>query len=107
VAAVGFSLAIPAAMSERVAGRAALQRSWNLVRGQWAAAAGIWALTAVFTVAASAASGLVAPGPWRAVISSAVRLVTYPFPLVALVLLYQRARAAEVPQYMRRISAPG
>jgi len=91
VAAVGFSFAIPVAMSENASGRAALERSWSLVRGRWPAALGIWVMIAVFTVAASAASALVAPGPWRAVVSGAVRLVTYPFPLVALVLLYRTA----------------
>ncbi|MCA1826981.1 MAG: hypothetical protein ABR567_01290 [Myxococcales bacterium] len=91
IAAVGFSLAIPAAMSERLGGKAALQRSWNLLRGHWPMAVAAWALMAIFTVAASMASMLVAPGPWRSVVSGCVRLVTYPFPLVVLVLLYRKA----------------
>lgn len=88
IAAVGFGLAIPAAMSERLPGKAALERSWNLMRGHWGEALAIWALIAAFTIVASLASRSVPPGPWRAVVSGVVRLVTYPFPLVALVLLY-------------------
>jgi hypothetical protein len=110
--AVGFGFAVPAAMTEGVSGRAALHRSWTLMRGHWACALGMWTLILIFTLLASGAAMLVHAGPWRSVVSGAVRLLTYPLPLAGLILLYVRAREEEgapvLPsQYIRRISAPG
>ena len=105
--ACGFGFAIPVAMSERLAGKAALQRSWELMKGHWLPTLGIWALIATFTIAASAASALAPPGPWRAVISGAVRLLTYPYALILLVLLYQRAVSTSGGAPRPDSSAPG
>jgi len=93
--AVGFAFAVPVTMSEGISGRAALERSWSLMRGHWVPAIGVFALIAGLTLLASAASMLGPPGPWRAAISTGIRLLTYPLPLIALVLLYQRARRQE------------
>ena len=97
---MGFSFGIPVTMVERLSGRAALERSWSLCRGRWAALFGIWLSIAIFTVLASAAAGLAPAGPWRSLVAGLVRLVTYPLPLVALALLYQRAisTSAESPR---------
>jgi len=93
--AVGFAFTVPVTMSEGISGRAALGRSWSLMRGHWVPALGIFALIAGLTALAWAASMLSPPGPWRTAISTGIRLLTYPLPLVALVLLYQRARLQE------------
>jgi hypothetical protein len=93
--AVGFSFAIPAALTEKLAGRAALQRSWTLMRRQWPPVLGMWALIAIFTLLGSGAATQVPPGPWRSVVSGVVHLVSYPLPLVGMVLLYVRARQRE------------
>lgn len=89
--AVGFAFAVPVAMSESVSGRAALERSWMLVRRHWVPVLGVWALIALFTLLASGVSMLAPPGLWRPVVSGAVRLIAYPLPLLALVLQYERA----------------
>jgi hypothetical protein len=102
VLAAGFSLAAPIVVLEGVAGRAALERSWRMLRGHWSAALFFGALIVVFSVLASAVAVLVPPGPWRPAVSALVRVILYPLPLAGLVLLY-----TEASQYMRRTSAPG
>ena len=91
ILAMGFSFAIPVAVAEGLSGRAALERSWSLCSGRWKALFGIWLLIAIFTVLASAVSAIAPAGPWRSLLAGFVRVVTYPIPLIALVLLYQRA----------------
>ena len=102
ILAVGFSLAAPIVVLEGVSGRAALERSWRMLRGHWGLALLLWALILAFSVLSSAASTLAPAGPWRPVAAGAVRVLLYPLPLTGLVLLYR-----EASQYMRRISAPG
>jgi len=100
--AAGFSLAPPLVILEGVAGRAALERSWGLLRGRWAHALLFWALIVVISVLGSAAAGLLPPGPWRPAVSTLIRVLLLPLPVTGLVLLYRDAA-----QYMRRTSAPG
>jgi hypothetical protein len=102
VLAAGFSLAAPLVILEGLSGRAALERSWSLLRGRWSKALLLWALIAGFSVLGSAAAALLPPGPWRPAVSTAIRVLLYPLPLAGLVLLYR-----EASQYMRRTSAPG
>jgi hypothetical protein len=102
VLAAGFSLAPSLVILERISGRAALERSWQLLRGRWAQALLLWLLIVVFSVVASAVAVVLPAGPWQPVVSTAVRIVLYPLPLTGLVLLY-----LEASQYMRRRSAPG
>ena len=92
--AAGFSFAAPAVMLEGISGRAALERSWRLMHGHWGAVLAFWALIVIFSLAASAAATSVPPGPLRPLLSALVRVITYPLPIVGLVLVYQRARAA-------------
>lgn len=106
VLAAGFAFAVPATMRENLSGRAALERSWALVRLRWGRVLGVLILMAIFAAAGTGAALLVPRGPGRMFISALVRLLTFPFPLAALVLLYEDARAEET-QYMRRSSAPG
>jgi hypothetical protein len=101
--AASFSLAPPIAMREGVSGRAALEQSWQRLRGRWAPALGMWALIVAFSVLASLAAVALPPGPGRPLVAALVRVLLYPLPLAGLVLLYREAP----PQYMRRISAPG
>ncbi|HEY5676107.1 MAG TPA: hypothetical protein VIR81_04955 [Myxococcales bacterium] len=102
--AASFSLAPAVAMREGLSGRAALEQSWQALRGHWGSALGMWALIIVFSVLASLAAAAMPPGPARPLVAALVRVVLYPLPLAGLVLLYREARR---PQYMRRISAPG
>jgi len=102
VLAAGFSLAPPLVIREGLSGRAALERSWDLLRGRWAWALLFWALIVVFSVLGSAAADLLPPGPWRPAASTLIRVLLYPLPLTGLVLLY-----CDATQYMRRTSAPG
>ena len=102
VLAAGFSLAPAIALLENASGHAALERSWRLLRGHWAAVLGMWGLILVFSAIAFGAGVLLPPGPWRPVASALVLIVLYPLPLAGLVLVYRDAA-----QYMRRISAPG
>ena len=101
--AASFSLAAPIAVLEGVSGRAALERSWRLLRGHWGRAAGLWALILVFWMAGWAVAALVPAGPLRPLASALVRVLLYPLPLAGLVLLYREPET----QYMRRSSAPG
>ena len=84
---------------------AALERSWALMKGRWLPVTGMFALLVIFTALASGVAMAAPVGPWRIVISSAVRLVSYPLPLAGLILLYPRTHQGS--QYIRRISAPG
>jgi hypothetical protein len=90
ILAVGFSLSAPVVILEGVFGRAALERSWRLLRGHWGEAILIWVLIVVFWMLGSGVSALVPPGLWRPVTSTAIGLVLYPIPLVGLVLLYRK-----------------
>ena len=101
ILAAGFSLAAPIAVLENASGRAALERSWRLLRGHWRPAIQMWALIVVFSLLASLFALLLPPGPWRPVVTALVRVVLYPLPLTGLILVYRDAT-----QYMRRISAP-
>jgi len=102
VLAVGFCLAPPLVILEGLSGRAALERSWRLLRGRWAQAFLFWALIIVFSVLGSAAAELLPAGPLRPAVSTLIRVVLYPLPLTGLVLLY-----CDATQYMRRTSALG
>lgn len=102
VLAAGFSLAPAIAVLENTSGHAALERSWRLLRGHWAAVLRMWGLILVFSAIAFGAGALLPSGPWRPVASALVLIVLYPLPLTGLVLVYRDAA-----QYMRRISAPG
>ena len=102
VLAAGFSFAAPIVVLEGTSGRAALERSWRMLRGHWRPVLLMWALIVLFSVLASFAAVLVPPGPGRPLVTALVRIVLYPLPLTGLVLAYRNAT-----QYMRRISAPG
>jgi hypothetical protein len=102
VLAAGFSLAPAITVLETASGHAALERSWRLLRGHWAAVLRMWALIVVFSALAFGAGALLPPGPWRPVASAVAMIILYPLPLTGLVLVYRDAA-----QYMRRISAPG
>src|SRR5262249_42448821 len=75
VLAAGFSLAAPIVVRERISGRAALERSWALLRGHWCEALVLWILILAFSVLASVAAARAPAGPWRPFISSIVRMV--------------------------------
>jgi hypothetical protein len=100
--ATGFSLAPPVVLLEGLSGRAALERSWQLLQGRWGRALLLWVLIIVFSVGASAATVLLPHGPWEPLVATVIRIVLYPLPLTGLVLLY-----VDATQYMRRSSAPG
>jgi len=87
---IGFSFAIPVTLLEGISGRAALERSWALMKGRWLPVTGMFALLVIFTALASGVAMAAPVGPWRIVISSAVRVVSYPLPLAGLILLYPR-----------------
>jgi len=89
--AAGFSIAAPIVVRERISGRAALERSWRLIRCHWGTALGYWALIVLFSVIASGVAAKAPPGPWQPFISALIRVILYPLPLVGLVLLYQRS----------------
>jgi hypothetical protein len=91
VLAAGFSLAAPIVVREHISGRAALERSWALLRCHWCEALVLWILILAFSVLASAAAARAPVGPWRPIISTIVRMVLYPLPLAGLVLLYCRS----------------
>jgi hypothetical protein len=81
-------------------------RAWALVRLRWVQVLAMLVLMIIFAAAGWGAALLVSRGPWRMFVSSLVRLLTFPLPLAALVLLFEDARAEEA-QYIRRSSAPG
>lgn len=89
--ATAFVFAVPATLVEQVSGVSALERSLALIKGRWARALGMVALLAMFTVAASALATLAPRAGWQLAISTLVRVVTCPLPLLGLVLLYPRA----------------
>ena len=101
--AASFSFAPAIAMREGVSGRAALEQSWQRLRGHWGPALGMWGLILVFSVVASLAAAALPAVPARPLVAALVRVLLYPLPLAGLVLLYRDAS----PQYIRRISAPG
>jgi hypothetical protein len=101
--AASFSFAPALAMREGVSGRAALEQSWQRLRGHWGSALGMWALILFFSVLASLAAAALPAGPARPLVAALVRVLLYPLPLAGLVLLYRDT----CPQYIRRISAPG
>src|SRR5438067_5839207 len=89
VLALGFSFAIPVTLLEGLSGRAALERSWALMKGgRWLPVLLMLVLLALFTAAGSGAALLLPTGPWRIFVSALVRVVGYPLPLIGLVLLY-------------------
>jgi hypothetical protein len=104
VLAAGFAFAAPVTMIEGLAGRAALERSWALMKGRWPAVLAMFVLIVLFTAAGSAVSTLTSNTWGKMALSAFVRLVTYPLPLVALVLLYL-STSAESP--LPGSSAPG
>ena len=93
--ATGCSFAIPVALTEGLSGRAALERSWRLMRGSWVPVLAMWLLIVAATLLASGASALVPPGLAKMGVSALIRVVAYPLPLVGLILLYLRARDGE------------
>jgi uncharacterized membrane protein len=93
VLALGVSFAVPATMEEGISGRAALARSWELMRDCWGQVLLMWLLIIVLTALATAAALLTPPGLWRPFVSGLVRVIGYPLPLLGLVLLYQKASA--------------
>jgi len=105
VLAAGFSLAAPIVVVERISGRAALERSWALLRCHWGETLLLWILILAFTVLASAASARAPAGPWRPIISTVLRMVLYPLPLTGLVLLYCRSLNTSAGSRLRDSSA--
>ena len=87
--AAGFSLAAPLVMREGISGRAALERSWQRLRGHSGPALLMWALIVVFSVIASGLSALLPASPWRLLAAALIRVVLYPLPIAGLVLLYR------------------
>ncbi len=107
VLAVGFAFAMPVVMAEGLAGRAALERSWVLGRGRRAQIFALLLLLGVFIALGTWVSTFLPVGPWRAVVSGAVRLITLPLPLLWLVLLYQRAVSTSAGSPLLDSSARG
>ncbi len=116
VLATGFAFAMPVAMVEDLRGRKALERSWVLMRAEWPALVVVVVLYVGAVLAASlGARALLGPGLWQLAGTAVLRMLLLPLAMVALVLLYLRARAAVDAQpqetlraqYIRRISAPG
>ena len=101
VLALGLSFAVPVTMEEGLSGRAALERSWELMRDFWGQVILTWLLIIVFTALAWAAALLAPPGLWRPFVAGLVCVITYPLPLLRLVLLYQQA-AAQRPQMISK-----
>jgi hypothetical protein len=91
ILAVGLAFSVPAVMEERLSGRAALHRSWQLVRCTWPSVLGLLLLLAAFSAAASGISMLTPPGPLRLLIATAIRAICWPLPLVGLALSYKSA----------------
>ncbi len=116
VLAVGFAFAMPVAMVEGLRGHQALERSWMLMRTEWPSVLAVVVLYLAVLVAGSlGARALIGPGLGQLVGAAVLRMLLLPLAMVALVLLYLRARAtvdcqceqALRDQYIRRISAPG
>jgi hypothetical protein len=105
--AAGFSLAAPIVLLERISGKAALERSWHLLRGHWGEAFVHWSVILLVTALASMAAARAPVGPWRPIISTAIRLFLYPLPLTGLVLLYCRALNTSVGSRLPDSSAQG
>lgn len=114
--ATGFAFAVPVAMVEGLRGRKALERSWVLMRAEWPSVLVVVVLSLAAVAAATlGAQALAGPGLRQLAGAAALRMLLLPLAQVALVLLYERARAAvdaqPLPaaraQYIRRISAPG
>ncbi|HUJ29187.1 MAG TPA: hypothetical protein VLW85_24375 [Myxococcales bacterium] len=109
VLAAGFSFAAPVTMLEGRSGRDALERSWALMKGHWPRVLAAFALIVLFTAAASAAARWAPGTAWKLTVSAVVRLVLYPLPLVALVLVYgevaSTSGAAPLPGSSARGSA--
>jgi hypothetical protein len=91
ILAVGLAFSVPAVMEERLSGRAALHRSWELARCTWPSVLGMLLLLAAFSAAASGLSMLTPPGPLRLLIATAIRTIFWPLPLAGLALLYKTA----------------
>lgn len=85
-----FAFAVPATLLEGVAGKAALDRSVAMIRGRWGGVLLMLVLMVIFTAASAIATAFVPGGTWRLVVPGAIRVVTYPLPLVGLCLLYRR-----------------
>jgi hypothetical protein len=106
--AVAFSLAAPVTMVEGVGGRAALERSWRLMKGHWPVVSGLFVLLVAFGALGVWVSSLTHGSlAVKQITSALVRLITFPLPLIALVLLYAKAvnTSAEAP--LPDSSAPG
>ena len=95
VLAAGFAFAAPVTMREGLAGRDALERSWALAKGQWPRVLAMFSLIVLFTALGSLAAGVTASTGGKLALSALVRLLTYPLPLVGLVLLYEVSTSAE------------
>ena len=107
LAAIFLAFTIPVVMTERLSGRAALERSAMLVKRCWLRVLGLCLLTAAFTALATLVAWRV-PAPWQMFVSAAVRVLLYPLPLCALVLLFEESLQPHAPHAIRAQSpAPG
>lgn len=99
--AVGLAFAIPAVMHERLSGRAALHRSWQLARDHWPAMLGFLVLLAVLSAAAWGLAQLTPDGPLQPLVATAFRCLTWPLPLAGLAVAYEATRPAPSVQRNR------
>jgi hypothetical protein len=94
-AMLAFAFAVPAVVIEGLSGSAALDRSWRLIRGRLGPVLVMWALIAALTAGSIVLAELMPAGAWRLLGGSLLRTLTYPVPLVGLIVLYAEARRAE------------
>jgi hypothetical protein len=92
---IGFAFAVPVTLVEGIQGRAALDRSWRLMRSRRLAVASLCLLLVGISAASIALAELLPPGAWRMAGGTLLRTLAYPLPLSGLIVLYREARRAE------------
>jgi hypothetical protein len=92
---VMFSVAVPAMVVEDARGRAAMKRSWGLVKGQFWHTAGVIAVAFLITIVVSAILGAIGGDnkTLSLIFDTLGRIIVAPFSAVVTVLLYLDLRA--------------